>query len=261
MAPTVRPIPQQPTVDVEVNLAAAQSNGLRPGDIRRDATTLTSGLIVGNLYEQSKIFDVVVWGAPATRSDLTELGNLLIDTPSGGQVALKDVATVSRPRRRRSSTTTCSRSVEVAASVTGDPPTWSPTSDPASVGSDAVRVPRGGVRERHRAPADRPDPGLRARSRVGIFLLLQAAAGSWRRAALLLLPRCRCPASAASSSRRSSAGCTPPSLTGLFAVLALAIRACVLLGRRIAELERGRRRRGAPSRPRASARCRCCGRS
>jgi len=81
--PVVRPIPQQPTVDIKVNLAAAQKYGLRPGDIRRDATTLTSGLIVGNLYEQSKIFDVVVWGAPQTRSNLTELGNMLIDTPSG----------------------------------------------------------------------------------------------------------------------------------------------------------------------------------
>src|SRR5207253_510697 len=77
-----------------VNLAAAQKYGLRPGDIRRDATTLTSGLIVGNLYEQSKIFDVVVWGAPQTRSDLTELGNMLIDTPGGGHVARNDVASV-----------------------------------------------------------------------------------------------------------------------------------------------------------------------
>src|SRR5712691_8709950 len=92
--PAVRPIPQQPKVAVKVNLAAAQRYGLRPGDIRRDATTLTSGLIVGNLYEQSKIFDVVVWGAPQTRSDLTELGNMLIDTPGGGTVALKDVASL-----------------------------------------------------------------------------------------------------------------------------------------------------------------------
>ena len=102
--PVVRPVPQQPTVAVKVNLAAAQKYGLRPGDIRRDATTLTSGLIVGNLYEQSKIFDVVVWGAPQTRSDLTELGNMLIDTPAGGQVGLKDVASLTvraEPGRHR----------------------------------------------------------------------------------------------------------------------------------------------------------------
>ena len=50
-----------------------RSTGLKPGDVRRDATTLTSGLIVGSLYEQAKIFDVVVWGAPVRRgSSLTE---------------------------------------------------------------------------------------------------------------------------------------------------------------------------------------------
>ena len=107
--PVVKPVPMQPTADIQVNLATAQRYGLRPGDVRREATTLTSGLIVGNLYEQSKIFDVVVWGAQRTRSDLTQLGNLLIDTPSGGQVPLRDVATVKvharasgdHPRRRR----------------------------------------------------------------------------------------------------------------------------------------------------------------
>src|SRR5262249_40577111 len=92
--PVMRPIPERPTGDGKGDLAAGQRDRPRPGDVRRDATTLTSGLIVGNLYEQSKIFDVVVWGAPGARSNLTELGNLPIDTPSGGQVALKDVATV-----------------------------------------------------------------------------------------------------------------------------------------------------------------------
>src|ERR1700748_1705534 len=53
--PVVRPIPQQPTVTVKVNLAAAQRYGLMPGDIRPDASTLTSGLIVGHLLEQSEI--------------------------------------------------------------------------------------------------------------------------------------------------------------------------------------------------------------
>ena len=120
--PVVRPIPQQPTVAVKVNLAAAQKYGLRPGDIRRDATTLTSGLIVGNLYEQSKIFDVVVWGAPQTRSNLTELGNMLIDTPGGGQVALKDVASLTvRAEPAAIVHDDVLRSVEVAARVTGDP--------------------------------------------------------------------------------------------------------------------------------------------
>src|SRR5213078_5270216 len=120
--PHVRPVPVQPAVDIRVRLPAAQKHGLRPGDIRRDATTLTSGLIVGNLYEQSKIFDVVVWGAPQTRSNLTELGNMLIDTPGGGQVALKDVASLTvRAEPAAIVHDDVLRSVEVAARVTGDP--------------------------------------------------------------------------------------------------------------------------------------------
>src|SRR6266567_313728 len=70
----------------------------------------------------SKIFDVVVWGAPGVRSDLTGLGNLLIDTPSGGHVALKDVATVAvRAEPDAIVHDDVLRSVEVAAKVTGDP--------------------------------------------------------------------------------------------------------------------------------------------
>jgi len=57
--------PWQPTADIQVNLAAAQRYGLRPGMSAARRRPFTSGLIVGILYEQSKIFDVVVWGASA----------------------------------------------------------------------------------------------------------------------------------------------------------------------------------------------------
>ena len=36
---------------MQVNLAAAQKVGLKPGDVRRQATTLISGLLVGTLRE------------------------------------------------------------------------------------------------------------------------------------------------------------------------------------------------------------------
>ena len=86
---------EQPTVEIEVDLAAAQRYGLKPGDIRRAAATLLSGIQVGSLFEAQKVFDVVVWGTPETRSSLTSIRELLIDTPSGGQVQLGDVAQVS----------------------------------------------------------------------------------------------------------------------------------------------------------------------
>src|SRR4029453_1069977 len=67
---------------------------IKPGDVRRAATTLLSGLVVGNLFEQQKVFDVVVWGTPRIRTRGTSVRRLLIDTPEGGHVRLGDVASV-----------------------------------------------------------------------------------------------------------------------------------------------------------------------
>ena len=46
---------------------AAQEYGVKPGDVRRAAATLVSGIGVGSLFEEQKVFDVVVWGTPETR--------------------------------------------------------------------------------------------------------------------------------------------------------------------------------------------------
>lgn len=83
---------QEPALDVTVDMAAAQKYGIKPGDVRRTATTLLSGLQVGSLFEESKVFDVVVWGTPATRRSIESVSDLLIDTPDGGHVRLGDVA-------------------------------------------------------------------------------------------------------------------------------------------------------------------------
>ncbi len=234
--PVMRPIPERPTVDVKVDLAAAERYGLRPGDVRRDATTLTSGLIVGNLYEQSKIFDVVVWGAPGARSDLTELGNLLIDTPSGGHVALKDVATVAvRAEPDAIVHDDVLRSVEVAAKVTGDP-----AAVVSAVHSRVARMPM--PYEYHaevfgNATVARADITRAltygAVALVGVFLLLQAAVASWRRAGLMLASLPLSIVGGVLTAPFAGGLWSAASLTGLFAVLALAIRASVLLGRRI----------------------------
>src|SRR6185436_5336578 len=45
-------------------------------------------------FEEQKVFDVVVWGTPDTRRSLSNVRDLLIDTPTGEQVRLGDVAEV-----------------------------------------------------------------------------------------------------------------------------------------------------------------------
>lgn len=84
----------EPTVEIEVDLDSAQRYGVKPGDVRRSAAILLSGMHAGSLFEEQKIFDVVVWSTPVTRQSLSDIRNLLIDTPGGGHVRLGEVADV-----------------------------------------------------------------------------------------------------------------------------------------------------------------------
>jgi Cu/Ag efflux pump CusA len=241
VSPRVRPVVQQPTVQIDVDVDKAQRFGLKPGDIRRDATTLSSGLIVGNLYEQVKIFDVVVWGSAQTRNSLTDLQNLLLDTPSGGQVRLQDVADVSiKPQPTEITHDEVLRDTEVIASIRGR--------DPNQVVADvkarlaAVPMPY----EYHAevlGDATVRQSGLRqvwafgAAALIGILLLCQAATGSWRRSALLLLVLPLAVVGGVLTAPLAGGANTAGALAGLFAVFGLAARGGLMLSRRIRALQ------------------------
>lgn len=182
---------QEPTIEVKVDLAAAQRHGIKPGDVRRAATTLLSGLEVGNLFEDNKVFEVVVWGTPEIRSSLEAIRNLLIDTPTGGQVLLGDVAAVSvNPNPNTIHREAVSRTIDVTANVRG-----------RSLGAVIGDVERGLTDidfplEYHAAllqdsashQADlRRSLAVVIAAALGILLLLQAAFSNWRKALLLFL--------------------------------------------------------------------------
>lgn len=80
-----------PQVEARIKPDAALRFGLTPGDIRRAATTLVKGTKVGEIYEEQKISDVVVWGEEYLRSDVEALRDVRIDTPAGGDVPLGEV--------------------------------------------------------------------------------------------------------------------------------------------------------------------------
>jgi Cu/Ag efflux pump CusA len=92
----VRPLlpRQEPTLEIKVDLTTAQTHGIKPGDVRRAAATLISGILVGNLFEEQKIFDVVVWGKPELRDSISDVSNLMIPKPDGSLIRLGDVADV-----------------------------------------------------------------------------------------------------------------------------------------------------------------------
>ena len=111
----------QPTIDINVNLDAAARYGISPGDVRREAGTLLSGLTVGNYFEDQEVFDVVVWGLPATRSSLSSIENLVIDTANGGHVRLGQVAAVAvQPQPSDIPQEAMSQYADVTATVSGD---------------------------------------------------------------------------------------------------------------------------------------------
>jgi Cu/Ag efflux pump CusA len=118
--PTVETQEVEPTVQVQVKLAAAQRYGITPGDVRRASATYFAGLPVGSLYEDQKIFDVVVWGTPDSRRRPTDVADLLIDTHKGGHVRLGDVADVKiEPAPTVIRHDNISRSLDVTAGVSG----------------------------------------------------------------------------------------------------------------------------------------------
>jgi CzcA family heavy metal efflux pump len=85
---------EEPQVKVKVNLEAAGRASVKPGDVRRSAATVFSGLTVGYLFEEQKIYDVVVWGAPEARQSLNDIRDLLVEKTDRHHVRLGDVADV-----------------------------------------------------------------------------------------------------------------------------------------------------------------------
>jgi CzcA family heavy metal efflux pump len=190
----VQRLVEEPTLEIEVDLAKAQEVGIKPGDVRRAAATMLSGIQVGNLFEEQKVFDVVVWGAPKVRDSLTSIRELMVDVPGGGQVQLGEVASVRvKPALSVIRHENVSRSIDVTASVSGR--------GLGSVVSD-VEAALGNVQfplEYHaevlgnasdEQAAQQRTLAIAAIAALLVFLLLQVAFGSWRLAtvAFLTLP-------------------------------------------------------------------------
>jgi multidrug efflux pump subunit AcrB len=230
----------EPAIDIQVDLAAAQRVGLRPGDVRRDAATLISGLTVGSLYEEQAIFEVVVWGGPATRDSVNSLQSLLIDIPSGGQIRLGDVAQVRLSAEPNVIThDAVSRSLDITAEVRGRS-----ASDVAAEVTTELR--RMDFAYEYRAEVVGTAADRAATHRwivlsalvVGLlgYLLLQAATASWRGAAVLLVTVPFAGVGGLLGAMLLGGVLTAGVLAALFAVLALALRQALVLVRRAQDL-------------------------
>ena len=224
----------EPTIEIEVDLDRAQAFGLTPGAVRRAEATLLQGIQVGSIFQEQKVFDVIVQGAPSTRGSVEDVRNLLIDRPGGGHVTLGQVADVrvdGHPLRRSNATRCPAGSTSSLTSADGASPTSPLTSRAASprCTSRSSTTRRSWTTE----PARRSGPAASWDSRsvaiVAAFLLLQAAFRSWRLAGVLALTLPLCLVGGLAVALIDGAELTLGSLIGLLVVFSLATRTSMVL--------------------------------
>jgi CzcA family heavy metal efflux pump len=117
---TVQQLTVVPQVEVRIRPQAAQIAGVTPAQVRDAMATLLAGAKVGEIYEDQKIFDAVVWSVPAVRSDLFAIKRLPIDTGNGGYVPLDAVADVTlAPTPNEITREGGSRRIDVTTNVRG----------------------------------------------------------------------------------------------------------------------------------------------
>jgi Cu/Ag efflux pump CusA len=180
-----------PQIEVEVDLEKARNVGLKPGDVRRAASYLVAGVEAGDLHTANRTFDVNVWSTPRTRDSLTDIHQMLIDVPGGGQVQLAEVADISiAPVPNAINREGLARRINVEAEVEGR--------DLGSVVADVesalqeVEFPLGyhpellgEYAERQAAQRQILIAGFFAM--LVIFVLLRVSLGSWRLAVMSFL--------------------------------------------------------------------------
>jgi Cu/Ag efflux pump CusA len=231
----------EPTIDVEVDLDRAERLGIKPGDVRRTAATLLNGIVVGNLFEAQKIFEVVVQGSDNLRHSIDDVRNLRVDLPDGRQVPLGSVANVSIvPSPNVIKHEDVSRYLDIGIDVSGR--------DVDAVADDIERAIRAVdfPLEYHAEVLDdyrssKSDRlffiGLAVSALLGIFLLLQAALSSWRMAAALFVALPAALTGGLLAALIDGGPITIGSLAGFLAVYGLAARAGVLFVQRCHAIE------------------------
>jgi len=232
----------QPTVEIETNLERAQRFGVKPGDVRRAAAALVQGIQVGSVFEKQKVFDVVVKGVPATRSSVSSVRNLLIDSPDGGHARLSQVADVDvRSRPVVIERDAVSRHLDIVAGISGRSRDMVATEVEDRLGDVAFPL-------EYHAEVLQESSGdelgatqmiaFAIAAALAAFLLLQAAFRSWPLAALLFLTLPLALVGGVPAALVAGGELSLGSLLGFLALLGLGVRTGVVLVRHFQDLER-----------------------
>ena len=232
--------PEQPIAEVRVDLAAAQKAGVVPGDVRRAAAALLQGIEVGNLYEQQKVFSVIVKGNAATRSSLDSVRNLIIDTPNGGHARLGDVAQVTMVGNESVILhDDTSRRIDVKADIQGRP--LGDIEGDINTALQQMQFPISYHAEILTQYAQQQNNYqwlwlLAAVAAAGILVLLQTATGSWRLAGPLFLGLILALSGGVLAAQATGGVNSLVALVAFAAVLGIAVRGTLLLTGQVRDL-------------------------
>ncbi|MGI9436370.1 MAG: efflux RND transporter permease subunit, partial [Geminicoccaceae bacterium] len=232
-----------PQLEIEVDLEAASRYGIKPGDVRRAASTYIASEEAGDIWRGGKNYEVHVWSTPEHRNSINSATNLLMDSPNNGtSVRLGDLATVEmRPTPNIILREDNSRRIDVSAEV--------PDSELGRAAREilarleTVDMPLGyhaellgEFRERQAASARLQITSIGAL--FAILLILQTAFGSWRLATLVLLTLPFALVGGFLATSISDAVMSLGTLVGLLTVLGIAARNGILMINHCQHLER-----------------------
>ena len=180
-----------PQIEIEVNLAAAEKYGLKPGDVRRMVGIVVAGEEAGDMFIMGRTHDINVWSIPDARHSVDDISDMLIDTPSGEKITLKEVAEVhiaEVPNGIRHENQ--SRRIDVDANVEGRG--LSEVVADIEERMEDIEFPVGYSAEilgedKERKSAEKQLAAFGLYSMIGVFFILLAAFGSWRLATLSFL--------------------------------------------------------------------------
>jgi len=85
----------QPSLDIKINRAMIARYGVNVADINGLITTAIGGDVATQVVQQEKQFDLVVRLEREYRDNPEEIGNILVPTPGGQQIPLKEFADIS----------------------------------------------------------------------------------------------------------------------------------------------------------------------
>jgi CzcA family heavy metal efflux pump len=240
--PKVEQIEQIPQIEVEVDIDAARRHGITPGHARRQSSALIASEEVSDIFAGGKAYDVHVWTQKEFRDSVTDVENMLIDTPRGGQVRLNEVADISiKPIANAIKHERQTRRLDASADVGGR--------DLASTVADVkkelakVEMPAGyhaevlgEAPELNAAQNDLLLYGILAM--IVVFLLIQAALGSIRLALLVFLLLPMALAGAVLAAKVDTGVLSLGSLVGFLTVLGIAGRNGIFMVAHFRHLER-----------------------